>query len=292
MSPDTFEIAKAISSLRGETDYFKDYIYPLISTTGSVIAGYFIASYSFKKQERIKSEVDKVNKLNEFFISIDGGLQTLIAIKSIYGGRIDSNPITRAMSIPRIECHISEPPDTRTIVFLSKGNMLSKGQPYYSTWNNVPRISAMVGNYSHLCKRIIDRNNLKTDISHLLKYTGNGEGYVDFDTASPKDLRVIRMLVDATESVISLVDGLIKEYYSFLIHMHASASKSIDKKLIKDYVEMLSYSNDSEMFRSQLEPCPPIDIELLADVLQVTKQNAEELYVTGYETVPINHEPL
>jgi len=291
MSPDTFEIAKAISSLQNETNYFKDYIFPFLSTSGSVVAGYFIASYSFKSQEKTKAEIDKVNKLNEFFISIDGGLQTLIAIKSIYSGRINSDPVQRALSIPRIECHISEPPDPKTIVFLTKGNEQVSGEPYYSSWNNLPRINAMVGNYAHLCNRISARNNFKTEIDHFLEYSENGEGFINFEKLTNKDWRVFRQLVDSTESVITLVDGLLKEYYSFLINMHTAASKSINKKLIKGHVELLSYSNNSEMFRSQLDPCPPVDVDSLAHILKITKENASEVYITGYENVPVEHEP-
>lgn len=290
MSPDTFEIAKAISSLQGGTNYFKDYIYPLLSTSGSVIAGYFIANYLFEKQEKTKSEVDKVNRLNEFFISIDSGLQTLVTVKNIYGGRLNSEPIYRAMSIPRIECHIPEAPDPRTIVFLTKGNALKSKEPYYLSWNNLPRINAMVGNFVHLCSRISARNVLKEEIAHLLKYTGNGEGYLELNSVSEKELRIVRQLVDATESVISLVDGLIKEYYSFLINMHLTASKSIDKKLIKGYVEILSYTNLSEKFRETLVPCPPVDTDSLSDILLITKENAAVIYLTGYENVPVEHE--
>lgn len=291
MSNDALMIASAILNLQQESSVFKDYVFPLLSTSGSVVAGYFIASYSFKSQEKTKAEIDKVNKLNEFFISIDGGLQTLTAIKSIYSGRVNADPVYRALSIPRIECHISEPPDPKTIVFLTKGNEQVSGEPYYSSWNNLPRINAMVGNYAHLCNRVSARNNFKTEISHFLEYSGNGEGYIDFEKLTNKDWRVFRQLVDSTESVISLVDGLLKEYYSFLINMHIAASKSINKKLIKDHVELLSYSNNSVMFRSQLDPCPPVDVDTLAKILKITKENASEIYITGYENVPVEHEP-
>lgn len=292
MSPDTFEIAKAISSLQSETNYFKDYVYPLISTSCSVIAGYFIASHSFKKQEKIKAEIEKVNKLNEFFISIHGGLQTLVAVKNIYGGRIDSNPIQRAMHTPRVECHITEPPDPKTIVFITKGNAQSSDESYSSSWNNLSRINAMVGNYAHLCNRIKARNNFKSEVEHFLEYDEHGNGHIDFDKITGKNFRVIMQLVDATESVITLVDGLIKEYYSFLINMHSAASKSINNRLIRDYVELLSYSNNSEVFLVLLEPCPPVDVDALADILKITKQKALEMYITGYENVTIEHEPV
>lgn len=117
MSNDALMIASAILNLQQESSNFKDYIFPALTTSGSVLLGYLMANNTFAKQEIIKSEIARVNDFNKFLVAIDSGMQTLIAIKNTYMGRINSNPIERALSIPTISCYFSPPPDVTLIIF-------------------------------------------------------------------------------------------------------------------------------------------------------------------------------
>lgn len=99
MSNDALMIASAILNLQQESSIFKDYIFPTLTTSGSVLLGYLVANNAFTRQEIIKSEIERVNNFNKFFVAIDSGMQTLIAVKNTYKGRINTNPIERALSI-------------------------------------------------------------------------------------------------------------------------------------------------------------------------------------------------
>ncbi|WP_423750531.1 hypothetical protein, partial [Citrobacter freundii] len=64
MSNDALMIASAILNLQQESSIFKDFLFPLLSALLSVLAGYYIANKSFKKQEKLKTELDRVNSCN------------------------------------------------------------------------------------------------------------------------------------------------------------------------------------------------------------------------------------
>lgn len=109
MSNDALMIASAILNLQQELSNFKDYIFPLLTTSDSVLLGYLVANNVFAKQGIIKSEIERVNNFNEFLVVIDSGMQTAGSSKKNYKDRINTNPIERAFSIPTISCYFSPP---------------------------------------------------------------------------------------------------------------------------------------------------------------------------------------
>ncbi|CAH5480630.1 MULTISPECIES: hypothetical protein [Enterobacterales] len=287
MSNDALMIASAILNLQQESSNFKDYIFPALTTSGSVLLGYLMANNTFAKQEIIKSEIARVNDFNKFLVAIDSGMQTLIAIKNTYMGRINSNPIERALSIPTISCYFSPPPDVTLIIFLAKANEYNASRAFFETWNNLPRVNAMLGNFQNLHDKINHRNTVLSQLREFYQIDDQGRSVMNIGTLTPEQFKVLKTAVDLTEGVLCLVEGLLKEYYSCLKNIPSAAKLSINEKVTKKHVEVLTYSNPSPQFQKSFSSIPNVDISALAFILGVSEEVAKASFITGYEKVPV-----
>ncbi|GEM_PF-1502035 len=283
MSPDTFEIAKAISSLKDESSILKDYIFPLISTIVTVSLGYKLAERSFNHQEKIKSEIAKVNSYNRFFVGLDAMFQTLIAIKKTYAVINETHPITRALKIPRMVGHVFNPPDVSSISFLSEKNEYCESLKVYDGWSNLARLNTMVGNYAQLQNRIYIRNNQKDSFNEILRKTTSVNWEIDLTKISDENVPELFKLIDSTESIISLVDGLIREVYSCLTELSDNISKVINADLIDGHVNILTYKNKSKEIMLLLKSAPQFSTQGLSDVLCMSESDIFSMYKSGYE---------
>ncbi|HIC0737214.1 TPA: hypothetical protein ACWZU0_001928 [Klebsiella oxytoca] len=286
MSNDALMIASAILNLQQESSIFKDYIFPTLTTSGSVFLGYLVANNSFTKQEIIKSEIERVNNFNKFLVAIDSGMQTLIAVKNTYKGRINTNPIERALSIPKINCYFSPTPDVTLVVFLAKANKYSEAGNFYETWNNLPRVNAMLGNFQYLYDLVNHRNDVLSQLREFYQLNAQGQSFLDPNSLTTDQFKVLRAAIDLTEGVVCMVEGLLKEYYSCLKNLPNAAKLSINEKLTKHHVEILTYTNPSPQFRDSFSPVPDVDISELARLLGTTEDVARNSFITGYENVP------
>ncbi|HHE1766796.1 TPA: hypothetical protein ACO347_003450 [Salmonella enterica subsp. enterica serovar Strathcona] len=288
MSNDALMIASAILNLQQESSIFKDYIFPTLTTSGSVLLGYLVANNTFTRQEIIKSEIERVNNFNKFFVAIDSGMQTLIAVKNTYKGRINTSPIERALTIPKINCFFSPTPDVTLVVFLAKANKYSETSSFYETWNNLPRVNAMLGNFQYLHDKVNHRNSVLSQLREFYQLNAQGQSYLNPNLLTPDQFKVLKTAIDLTEGVVSMVEGLLREYYSCLKNMPIAAKLSINEKLTKKHVEILTYSNPSPLFRDSFSKVPEVNISELANVLGTTEDVAKASFITGYENVPVS----
>jgi hypothetical protein len=95
-------IVEAINNLRQPVDTFKDYIYPVLSAILSSALALVVAYISLHYQERIANEKRKAEEINKWYFIGYEAFQCLLGIKNNYAGRLDSNPIGRAATIPPI----------------------------------------------------------------------------------------------------------------------------------------------------------------------------------------------
>lgn len=286
MSNDALMIASAILNLQQESSIFKDFLFPLLSALLSVLAGYYIANKSFKKQEKLKTELDRVNSCNVFIVGVDGMLQTLASIKTIYNGKLNSHPVVRAMSIPKITTYIFPPPDASAIVFLAYANEYKDNHKFYEGWNNIPRFNAMLGNYAQVYEVTQRRNNLLESLSKLVTLEGDGTGVINLEEFTDENWRELRKLADVTETLISKVDGLIREVNSCIHNLHLAANKVINNDLIKGHASIVTYVNKDDDFKNLLKPTIEVDYSLLGDLLGITAEEARSTYKSGYENAP------
>lgn len=287
MSNDALMIASSILSLQQEASDFRNYIFPVLTTLVSVLLGYLVANNSFTKQEITKSEIERVNDFNKFLVTIDSGMQTLISVKNTYRNRLNSAPIERALSIPTIDCYFPQTPDVTLVIFLAKANEYSDSSNFYDTWNNLPRVNAMLGNFQYLRDKIKYRNLVLAQLREFYKLNVQGQSFINPASLTSEQIKVLKTVVDLTEGVVCLVEGLLKEYYSCLRNIPNAAKLAINEKLTKKHVEILTYSNPSPQFKEAFEPIPEVNISQLALLLGTTEEVVRKSYITGYEGLDV-----
>lgn len=285
MSNNALMIARAILDLKQESSVFKDYVFPLLSTVVSVLLGYYISQRSFEKQEKLKAELEKVNRYNSFIVGMDGVLQSLIGIKSIYRNGLDNDPWNRAVKIPKIKIHLFTPPDVSSIVFLAYANEYKKAHAVDEGWNNLPRFNKMLGNYSQLNELIQRRDNLIESFIQIVRQNEDEQVPLGVDDFVKKHSKIVVPLIDATEALISKVDGLLQEVDSCVHNLHLAANKSIDNARIKKYTRILTYKNENDDYEEIIKPSVPVNYLTLSSLLGVTVEEAKNLYKNGYEGV-------
>jgi len=282
MSPDTKALVDAIDSLRQSSSLIKSYVWPLIPAVITSAIGFYIASYNFKSQEKIRADVKKIENANKFVVQIDSAFQSLISVKSSYMNRIDDDPISRVLSIAEITNQFSDINGVEELVFLARGNKSRDGQPYYVSWNNIPRINAMVGNYKYLLQRIEARNILRREFEIYAKLNETGQAVLNLGALEPIGWSLLKRLVNSNECIIALIDGLILEFNSFLCGITKAIEASIEMRKVKHIVMLVVFKNNIPFVQGTLQPTLRPDYDKLSKLLDVDITYAKEMFDTGY----------
>lgn len=145
----------------------------------------------------------------------------------------------------------------------------------------------MLGNFQNLHDKINHRNTVLSQLREFYQIDDQGRSVMNIGTLTPEQFKVLKTAVDLTEGVLCLVEGLLKEYYSCLKNIPSAAKLSINEKVTKKHVEVLTYSNPSPQFQKSFSSIPNVDISALAFILGVSEEVAKASFITGYEKVPV-----
>ncbi|QIR27535.1 hypothetical protein [Kluyvera genomosp. 3] len=266
MSPDTKALIDAINGLNHTDSFLKCYIYPLLPAIISTLAGFVLATINFNKQESVKSDAAKINNANKFIIKAESAFQSLMVVKNIYQGRLTDEPIQRAITIGKIEVYLPELNGVEELVFLAEGNNLRPGDSYNSTWNNIPRISAMLGNYLYAVERINARNKSREE---LFKHIPIGVTSFGLEELGADGYQKLKTHVNDTEVLVSMVDALIIEFDSFLKNISTSIKKSLNVDRVKHLSTIVNYNGNNPLIEQSLVRSPEPNYTLLANILEI-----------------------
>lgn len=282
MSQDIQPIVDAIIGLKQSNSILKSYIWPILPAVFTTLAGFFIASYNFKRQESIKADAQKIEAANKFIVQMDSAFQSLISTKMRYKDVINDTPLDRAFSIGPSSGYFSTVSGVDNLVFLAKGCKVVDGQPYYVTWNNVPRINAMVGNYLYLLDIIKSRNNLLKNLEPYLSYTNEGHQMLDFETMKPEVFNLIKHLINSTEIMLKMTDGLIIEFNSFMCGIEEAIKQSIDIKRVSHLTTIIKFNTNNQFIQNSLQPVPEPNYLALAQLFGRDEESVREMFNVGY----------
>lgn len=282
MSPDTIALVEAINGLKQSGSIIKSYLLPFIQTLFATCIGFVIASYTFRKQEAVKADAKKMMDTNKFIIQIDSAFQSLIAFKSKYKDKAEHDPIKRTVIFGVVNMEFAEISGVEELMFLAKGNKSSEGEPYYRSWNNLPRISSMVSNYKYLVKRVESRNELRMRFESSLSYDSEGNKVFNIASLNPEQWKILLELINENEIILNLTDGLILEMHSFLLGITEAIKNSINIKKVLHLVTLVTINTNNEYIIRQLEPISPPDYSKLAELLKITEDEAKYEFSCGY----------
>ena len=284
MHNETELIVNAIESLRQEGGIFKDYIFPIASAFFTSLLGAGIAYKSFRYQEDIKIEKEKMDTANKWILLAYEARSSLIAIKQNYYGMLTEHPVQRTLVIPTILL------TTRPIV--EDYSQLSFLVPKllndeYPKWSQIPIIIAMIHNYNHVQELWLKRNEIEKPIKEKIMKQYATEAFADVNLEQIflcVDKANFAMLVDLTEYVIRLTDDLLVELDDFIANFPVYAKTHINSEKLKRWGSVLTYSNNgNEKLIAMLEKSPNVDYSTLTTLFGKTTDQLNQRYSTDYK---------
>ena len=285
MSTEFQLLIDTIKALKPEDNIVKDYVFPIATAFFSSLLGGAVAYFTFKHQDAVLFEKEKLNTTNKWTILAIEALHSLQAIKQNYFDKIKDDPYQRMQAVPPITgqfSHISE--SLCGLSYIS--SKIKPGEPEYSKWSQIPLVQALFSNYNLLISTWEKRNELDVRVKSklLATYSNQAFGYFNTDTIrsciDPKDLV---SLIDLTERVINLTDDLIIELIDFLENFPVLAESRIKMKTLKNYGTVLKIQHTQESM-SLHKKCPEANYELVSDIFGYSAAELKNRYKTGYES--------
>ncbi|MGG2078222.1 hypothetical protein [Lelliottia nimipressuralis] len=272
MDDRAISIAAAILSLKQDSDWFKDYIFPITMSFFSAFMGGVSAYYFTKRHEISTEEVANCKVANKLILKVLEASTLLNSFKSSYIHIEESHPIIRAMRISPLKYDIKPidfdlsllsfikdvPTANRSrmkrvrdfINFKILGHEIERPSPekVQNTWRNIKRISNFLINYKCVVELIESRFNMDVQLRGIVEPHYNHFKKSGDDTnilnAVPNDL-FARYLYE-TEQLLSLIDHLIVEFYSFAHEFPSIAESNIELSCLGRSVGLTRAAVDSE----------------------------------------------
>ncbi|HGG9147933.1 TPA: hypothetical protein ACJJYF_001439 [Enterobacter cloacae] len=272
MDDRALSIAAAILSLKQDSDWFKDYIFPISMSFFSALMGGVSAYYFTKRHETSKEEVANCRVANKLILKVLESLTLLNSLKSSYINIEESHPIIRAMRIVPFKYDIKPMEFDLSLLSFIKDvptanrsrmqrvrdfiNLKVLGQEVerpsleeiQNSWRNIKRISNFLINYKCAIELIESRFNMDTQLRGMIEPHYNYFKQSGDDTmilnAVPNDL-FARYLYE-TEQLLSLIGHLIVEFYSFAHEFPSVAESNIELSCLGRSVGLTRATVDSE----------------------------------------------
>lgn len=270
-------IAEAILQLKQESNVIKDYIFPiamaLFSSFIGALAGYFV----YLRQEKMAIEKRKLDIVNKWLMMAYQMHQQLIGIKEHYHRNLNTNPISRALSVPTIlREHKTYSFEYYELAFMAS----SKDSNKY----NLGKLGLIFDNYENLLVILNKRNEVNEEFKkQLLGIMGICSAVT---TVSEKDILnnndpvLLSVLIDLTEFVLRYTDDLVIQLYNFLNEFPPEARKQIKLKNLKNYGGLLNFDLKSNSYIQELLKEAPLPN--LKKIAEISGRTEEEL-MTRYK---------
>ncbi len=279
-------LIQAVNDLKGSSSIAKDYIYPIVIPFLSAFVGVAAAKLTFRHQERVRAEINKVNALNKLIIQVGEARSALLAIKHNYKNLSETNFIERALRIPpiiitdyKLESNASE------LTFLVDVDTDYDAAEYDKTWINIARVGMLISNYHQVFTMLSKRNELCLDIMESIASLKERNNVTTWHSVEFKSLievvgkTKLISFCDLTQSFISFLDDVLTEANDFMCNFPGQAREKIDLKLIKGYCSVLSYQVNDYLMKRTIDP----DYQFIADAMGVTIDEAKGRYDFGFK---------
>lgn len=243
-----------------------------------------IAYKSFRYQDDIKIEKEKMDAANKWTLLADEAMSNLIAIKQNYHGKLTEQPIQRALAIPTV-LFIARPivENYSQLTFL----VPKPSSEEYPKWSQIPRIRTMIHNYNYVQELWLKRNEIDRPIKEKIVQQDSTQAFVNVSLEQIFECvgeASFTSLVDLTEHVVTLTDDLIVELSDFLANFPVYAKTHINSDKLKRYGSVLTYhSNGNEKLLAMLQKSPDADYSSVTALFGSTIDQMKQRYSTGYE---------
>jgi len=276
----------AISSLKQDPSFFKDYIFPLATGLFSSLLGAGVAYFTIRHQDHAQLQKHRVEAINGWVLRAEGAMQSLISIKQNYHGKLNSNPFQRAMEVRSLIGNTRKiDKDITDLAFI----VPRKDQPdtHNIKWRQIPRIRSMVQNYNLIVDTWNKRAELDRPIKEKLMHDYGELAYAHVDKEqifNSVGATNFTLLIDFTERAIKFTDDLIIELDDFLKSFPEATKPLIPEKYRNRYGPILTFSTGgNQKLENLLNKSVEVDYSMLAPLYGETEDKIRTEYETGYE---------
>lgn len=266
--------------------FIKECIFPIASSFFSAFLGVMAAKLTFRHQEKVRVEINKVTALNKLIITMGEARGTLLGIVYNYNELKESHFISRTLAIPPIivgDYKVDK--SLHEISFMVNDDEKGLNLEYNQSWKNILRVGAMIDNYHHIFSLLIKRNELIIDFNNKSHAYRRKKGLDDEASMSLEMFmdfygkRDLIALCDLTERLISFIDDILFEINDFMFNLPKEAKSKVNIKLIKNYCTILQYKENRFDIKRTLEP----DYKIIAEFLEISLSEAKARYDNGYK---------
>lgn len=285
MDQETKLLVEAITSLKSEPNYFKDYVFPIASAFFTSILGAAIAYFTLRHQEGVQIEKEKMDATNKWTLNAEEARSTLFAVKGNYHGKLNENPFQRITAIPSILFN-AQPltEDFQGLSFIVPVG--SDTEDEIPKWSQIPRVRAMVSNYNYLLELWEQRNTFNEQFkARVFEVHGDNARMAlsKDDIIHAVGQAFLTTFADLNERVIRLTDDIILELDNFLMEFPKYAKSKIQTKRLKRYGSILMHSNNENPFiHKLLEKSPDPDFKTLSGIAGEPEEVIRQRHATGY----------
>ncbi len=279
-----------IKALKPEDSVVKDYVFPIATAFFSSLLGGAVAYFTFKHQDAVLFEKEKLNTANKWTILANEAFYSLLAIKQNYYEKLTvdpdpTNPYHRILAVPPIRMQISQINESLSgLVFISQKK--EPENPEHSKWSQISLVQILFSNYNLLINAWERRNELDPTVRSKLLAAYSNQAFCNINTEMIRsciDPKELVSLIDLTERVIDLTDGLIIELIDFLKNFPVLAESRIQMEKIKNYGTILKLQPSKESAYLH-KKCTEANFELISDIFGYSAAELKNRYKTIYDT--------
>jgi hypothetical protein len=294
VSSDAEMISKAILNLKNNSDFVKDYIFPICMSFFSALLGALVGYLLYKRQVLVGYEELKFNAAMDVIFKYNSCLNSLVTVKSNYISVQTDDPIQRAMNFHRLV--LTDEKVNEDVLSLS----FILGKPYRKSiwtrkkktisdealsWANVTRVRTNLSNYNHALALLNVRSDRDSEIREILMKTLKQDD-PKLKVSNEQILQIIgktnmSVYIDLTEQCIALIDMLIQEMHFFLVSFPELANENLNTSLIKHRGSLPEYKAEKELYLKLLNPLPKPNVKKMMAITGMSQSDVEFRYTFG-----------
>jgi len=286
MEQEITALVKAIESLQVESNPFKDYMFPLASGLFSSMLGAGVAYLTLRYQDNSQIQKERINTINDWMLLAEGAMQSLVAIKYNYHGKLTNNPFQRTMEIRSLISSTKNiDKDLATLSFIIPKREDIESQKV--KWRQLPRVRSMIENYNFIIELWRKRGELDRPIKEKIISDYSGLAFAQItreQIIASVGASNFTVLMDLTERAIKFTDDLIVELNDFMVNFPDVGKSLIDKKYCNRYGSIITYtSEDNPKLVTLIKKTVEVDHGILAELFGKSVDDIKREYTTGYE---------
>jgi hypothetical protein len=275
----------ALESLPIGGNTLEDLILPVGIVLLSAALGVGGTLFTIHAQEIRQTRLERLYASNDWILTVENMLQSLMAIKGNYSEGIDSHPYQRALHVRTLLG--TSAPIEKSLANLSFIVPTEAELGAELDWRALSRINGLVKNYNLTIEIWNKRHEVERPLRQKLMSANGQLGYAHLTVQQIRAVLTdaeLLLMIDLTEKAIHLTDDLIVEACSFLDGFpDAVAPKIFGKRRGKRHGLIRFQTKQNAFWQKMRTRCPEVNCAPLLPLYGVASTDeVREFYNNGY----------